>query len=146
MALASVEDVVARLGKPLDDEGLELLVETRLGDAERILIKRIPDLLDRATDDPDGFAKDVIRVEAEMVLRLVRNPDGYSQESDGNYSYAIYQQVASGKLEVFPDEWDLLGVAAGGMMEIMPTLPTPWTSENQPLIPFVPYGQCGDWT
>lgn len=144
MAIAVAKDVSDRFGRTFD-EGETLLVTTRLNDAERMLKKQIPDLIDQAAADPD-FHDDVVQVEAEMVLRLVRNPDGYSQESDGNYSYAIYQQVASGKLEVYPEEWEMLGVSEGGFMQIIPTLPTPWTSEDQPLIPFVPYGQWGDWT
>ncbi len=124
MAYASADDVAARLGRELD-EGETLLVNTRLGDAELLLRQEIPDLDDRVADPiewPDYEAL-VIMVEAEMILRLVRNPDGYSQESDGNYSYAIYQAVASGKLEVTDEEWERLGVKRGGMFVITPNLP-----------------------
>jgi hypothetical protein len=129
MALATVDDVQARFGQTIDDPGLILMITTRLNDAERILIKRIPDLLFKAGDD-QGYHDDVVRVESEMVLRLARNPEGYSQESDGNYSYAIYQQVASGRLEVYPDEWDLLGAQSTGMFVIEPLLPGPYLDEG----------------
>lgn len=106
MAYATVDDVQARYENEID-EALALVVGTRLGDAEIRLKHRIPDLADRVADSED-YEDIVVMVEAEMVLRLIRNPDGYSQESDGNYSYAIYQKVASGRLEVTDEEWDLL--------------------------------------
>jgi len=114
MAVATREDVIARyMGEPLDEEVLAV-VDIRLNDAELILRNRIPDLLTRILDPEHPEYRDiVIMIESEMVLRLIRNPEGYSQESDGNYSYAIYQAVASGRLEVLGPEWDLLGSGAG---------------------------------
>jgi hypothetical protein len=122
-AYASAQDVEVRLGRGLESSET-LMVETRLADAERMLKRRIPDLPSMAANDED-FRAEVIRVEAEMILRLVKNPDGYSQESDGNYSYAIYQAVASGKLEVTDDEWESLGVKGGGMFTITPVVEAP---------------------
>jgi hypothetical protein len=110
MAYATVTDVQNRYHEDLD-ETLTLIVNTRLADAELLLRNRIPDLDDQIL--AGTILEDiVVMIEAEMVLRLIRNPEGYSQESDGNYSYAIYQQVASGRLEVLDDEWKLLGVTA----------------------------------
>lgn len=121
MAYATLQDVQNRYHEDLgDDETLELLINTRLGDAELILKSRIPDLDDKILDG-EILEDVVVMVEAEMVLRLIRNPEGYSQESDGNYSYAIYQMVASGRLEVLPDEWKLLGIA-GSVAVLQPTL------------------------
>lgn len=112
MAYAQLQDVQNRYHEDLTgDETLELLINTRLGDAELLLKNRIPDLDDQILEGT--ILEDVvIMVEAEMILRLIRNLDGFSQESDGNYSYAIYQMVASGRLEVLPEEWKLLGVTA----------------------------------
>jgi hypothetical protein len=121
MAYATVADVQARYHQPLDD-ALTVVVGTRLADAELIIRNRIPDLDDRVADS-ETYEQIVVMVESEMVLRLIRNPDGYSQESDGNYSYTIYQQVASGRLEVLPDEWELLNPpGAGGMFVITPMI------------------------
>jgi hypothetical protein len=128
VALAQADDVAVRLGRELDASET-LLVETRLNDAERMLKRRIDDLLSQAATDAD-FHDEVVRVESEMILRLVKNPDGYSQESDGNYSYAIYQAVASGKLEVTQDEWESLGVKGGGMFTIQPVLPEAFVLEG----------------
>jgi hypothetical protein len=111
MAYATVEDVQARYHEEID-EALAVVVGTRLGDAELIIRNSIPDLDDRVAES-ETYEQIVIMVESDMVLRLIKNPDGYSQESDGNYSYAIYQQVASGRLEVLDDEWDLLAPNGG---------------------------------
>jgi hypothetical protein len=127
MAYATAQDVQDRYEQDLD-ERLTALVTTRLGDAELLIKHKIPDLDDRISDPEHPNHLDeavVVLVESEMVLRLIRNPEGLSQESDGNYSYAIYQQVASGKLEITDDEWALLGLSDGRMFVIAPTLPIP---------------------
>jgi Gp19/Gp15/Gp42-like protein len=115
-AYATHEDVQSRYEQELDAR-LEAIVDVRLGDAERLIRLRIKDLDARLLLDPmDPHYLDLEalkQVESDMVLRLIRNPDGYSQESDGNYSYAIYQRVASGVLEVQSGEWALLGLRSG---------------------------------
>lgn len=109
MAYAKASDVNERLvGRDLDDEE-SVIVETRLDDAEELIRLRVPDIDDKVAS---GEIRErlVVMVEAEAVLRLIRNPDGYSQETDGNYSYSISAAVASGRLEIRPEEWRLLGV------------------------------------
>ena len=56
--------------------------------------------------------EDVKQVEAEAVLRLVRNPDGYISESDGTYGYQFSRELASGKLQILPEDWAVLGITA----------------------------------
>lgn len=120
MTYASHADVSARLGRELTTEE-QTLVETRLADAERMLSRRV-DLA--AGIDAETFAEaDVVRVEADMVLRLVRNPQGYLQETDGSYSYMLSREVASGKLEVTREEWRTLGVRSSGMFVLYPSFP-----------------------
>lgn len=47
---------------------------------------------------------------AEAVLRVVRNPEGFTQEQQGNYSYGLRATVASGYLMFTEDNLlDLLG-------------------------------------
>lgn len=116
MAYADHEDVQSRYEQELD-ERLQAIVDVRLGDAERLIRLKIRDLDARLALDPeeDNYLdlESLKQVESDMVLRLIRNPDGFSQESDGNYSYAIYQRVASGVLEVQSGEWELLGLNTG---------------------------------
>lgn len=116
MSIATPQDVAARLGRELDTEETNL-VQVRLDDAELILRNRIANL-----DDKDSDV--VVMVESEMVLRLIRNPEGYVQEGDGGYTYRISDEVASGKLRVLNHEWNLLGIR-GGLYSIAPFLQMP---------------------
>ncbi len=119
MAYAAASDVQTVLGRQLDTAEVAL-VERRLAQVERMLIRRIPDLADQIDAEEIDLA-DVVDIEAEAVLRLVRNPEGYASESDGNYSYRFSREAASGKLEIMPDEWERLGVPLKlGMFTIGP--------------------------
>lgn len=122
MAYATPDDVEIRLGRDFSEPETQV-VQTRLGDAELILRSRIPDL-DQKVLDGSIPEQAVIMVECEMVLRLVRNPEGYTSETDGNYSYQISSDVSSGKLSVLPYEWGLLGVR-GGIYTLTPYLEVP---------------------
>lgn len=124
MAYAERTDVTGRhIGAELDESVLAV-VDIRLDDAERKIKNRIPDLDERVAAGTLDEA-DIRMVEAEMVLRLIRNPEGYTQETDGNYSYMVSQAVASGRLEVREDEWRQLGVRKG--VFTISTLPKmPW--------------------
>ncbi|GGM64772.1 hypothetical protein GCM10012275_39190 [Longimycelium tulufanense] len=124
MAYASPADVQARLGRPLADSERQL-VTTRLDDAERLILTRIPDLAAKVTEGVLD-SELVAQVEADAVLRLVRNPEGVQSESDGSYSYTLAERVASGLLEILPDEWALLGVRAGAFT-IRPHVDVPFT-------------------
>ena len=108
MAYATATDVANRLGRPLSPDETTL-VTIRLADAERLILKKIPDLAAQITDG-DIDIEDVKQVEAEAVLRVVRNPEGFISETDGNYTYMMSQESASGVLEITPAEWALLGV------------------------------------
>ena len=66
------------------------------------------------------------QVEAEAVLRLVRNPEGFASETDGDYTYEVIQALASGVLEITPEEWEILGITnQTGMFLIVPVLSGP---------------------
>lgn len=108
MTYAQPSDVSARLGRELTEEETQL-VSTRLADAERLILRKIPDLADRIANG-DIDVEDVKQVEADAVLRLVRNPEGYLSETDGTYGYTFNRDLASGRLEILPEEWAILGV------------------------------------
>lgn len=131
MAYATPADVEARLGRTLNDSEA-IVVDSRLGDAELILKLQIPTLDDQVAASVTYEAL-VVMVESDMVIRLVKNPDGYSAETDGNYSYQIDSNVASGRLEVLDEEWNRLGVKATfGILN--PYLELPF-GESSTLIP-----------
>lgn len=110
MAYAEATDVATRSGRTLTSEETSL-VETRLEDAERRIKHRIPDLADQIEAEMIDV-EDVKQVEAEAVLRLVRNPDGYISETDGTYGYQFSRELASGKLQILPEDWAVLGITA----------------------------------
>lgn len=109
MAYATPIDIEQRLGRALD-ESEATIVAARLDDVEELILLRLPDLPQRVTD---GKLRQrlVVMVESEAVMRLIRNPEGYTQETDGNYSYTIDARVASGRLTILPEEWAMLGIS-----------------------------------
>lgn len=108
MTFAVAEDVEVRLGREVSVP-LRGLIEARLQDAERAIRRRIPDL-DQKVLEGEIDAEDVAWVQCEAVLRLARNPEGYTAENDGNYGYELTTESFSGKLEILPDEWATLGI------------------------------------
>lgn len=121
MAYAVAADVSARLGRALTPEEITLVV-VRLEDAERMIIRRIPNLAYKIQAGEIARA-DVVQVEADAVLRVVRNPDGYVSETDGNYTYQRgYDGAGPAQLEILAAEWAMLGVTSGTMFVITPDL------------------------
>ena len=121
MATATVEAVRDRMGSLTSEQ--EALATVLLGDAEVRLASRISNLLERVTAEPE-FAKAVIQVEAWMVVRVLRNPDGYRQESEDGYGYTFDSRAAAGFLTVLREEWADLGVNDGAF-SIAPHLAVP---------------------
>ena len=123
MAYATDADVAVRWARTLTHEEIAL-VNARLGDIERRIKRRVPDLeakITAGTVDVD----DVIQVEADAVLRLVRNPEGYIQESDGDYSYMLSSQNSQGKLTILDEEWELVGFVRRRIFSIAPVIVMP---------------------
>lgn len=122
MAFATVQDVEVRFHRPLTASE-RALVEARLEDAEDKIRAKLRDLPARLTADPD-LIRVVVRVCVDAVIRLVRNPEGYVQETDGNYTYMLSQEYASSRLLITPDEWADLGLRRGfGVVHTLPKLP-----------------------
>jgi uncharacterized protein YcaQ len=123
MAYATASDVQALYGKTLTTEDTAM-VERRLAQVERMILRRIPDLAEQI-DAEEIDQADVIDIEAEAVLRLIRNPEGYLSEGDGTYSYQFNRETASGRLEILPEEWECLGIKPSRMFSIVPNLVAP---------------------
>ncbi|AMU54498.1 Gp19/Gp15/Gp42 family protein [Mycobacteroides abscessus] len=124
---AEPSDVSGRLGRSLDASE-STMVATRLADAERLIKARIPDL--DAQIVAETIDVEIVKmIEANAVVRLVRNPNAYTGETDGNYSYQINWKTATGELEILDNEWALLGISQA-MFVIAPQLP-PWLTEPQ---------------
>lgn len=115
---AQPSDVTDRWGRQPSPEEASLIAK-RLEDVERKIRRRIPDLDDQIVNG-DIAVEDLIQVEADAVLRLVRNPDGYLSESDGDYTYMLQQGTASGQLTITPEEWEMLGIVRSRMSILVP--------------------------
>lgn len=120
MAYASVTDVTTLWAKEPEPEVISL-INRRLEQVERMILRRVPDLAAKIAAGTIDVA-DVVQIEADAVLRVVRDPEGYQSESDGNYSYTFDRSAAGGKLEVLDDEWTLLGVKPKRMFTVDPRL------------------------
>lgn len=108
MAYATADDVAELLGRELT-ESETTIVNRRLEHVEDLIITRIPDIAEQIADTP-RIGRLLTMVEVDAILRLIRNPEGYTQETDGNYSYSIDGRVASGRISILPEEWQLLGL------------------------------------
>lgn len=124
MAHATSADVVELWAKEPEPEVLAL-IERRLEQVERMIRRRIVDLDTRVTASAT-FAADLVDIESDAVLRLVRNPEGYMSETDGAYGYQLKSDLSSGKLEILDEEWVILGVnRLSRMSVIVPNITMP---------------------
>ena len=108
MAFATPDDVVELWAKEPEPEVLALIAR-RLDQVERMIRRRITNL-DAKVLASTTFADDLVDIEADAVLRLVRNPEGYMSETDGAYTYQLATDLQTGKLVITDDEWETLGV------------------------------------
>lgn len=125
---ATLTDVTDRWGKSATGK-MATLINVRLGDVERMILRRFKAAGLVLADEISSTrldVEDVKQVEAEAVLRLVRNPEGFASETDGDYTYEVIQALASGVLEITPEEWEILGITSQtGMFLIVPVLSGP---------------------
>lgn len=122
MAYAGIGDVTDRWARtPTEEE--EILILTRLGDVERMINRRVD--IGAGILAGTFLEDDIIQIEADAVLRLIRNPEGYLSETDGDYTYMLRQDLASGRLEILPDEWETLGWIVPRMFTLVPRMVMP---------------------
>ncbi|MFJ5923857.1 hypothetical protein ACIQF6_14790 [Kitasatospora sp. NPDC092948] len=95
-------------GTPLTDDQIGALIVQ----AEAHLLGLYPDLPARVA--AGTLAQDTVDyVEASMVARIARNPEGLRMEMDGDYQYQLAAGAASGYLALLPDEGRMLTVRQG---------------------------------
>lgn len=121
MAYATVADVEKRLGRELTPEE-EAQVAEMLEDIEALIRLRIPNL-DQQIDSGKIPERVLVMVEVNAVLRVLRNPDAFISETDGNYSYTRASDGVSGYLDLLPIEWDWLFGRGSGMFQLVPVSP-----------------------
>lgn len=120
MSYATVSDVQVRLGRPITASGEVGQVTAWLTDVEALIRVRIPDLDQRVL--LGQIAQSIVSmVEAQAVVRKVKNPDGKQNERIDDYSYGLTTDSARGDLFLTDDEWALLlPVSVGGAFTIRP--------------------------
>lgn len=107
MAYATVEDVATRLGRPITEPTEVAQVDAWLEDVEVLIRARVPDLdaLVTAGTPPEPV---VVMVESNAVVRMVRNPEGKTQERIDDYSWGLPANPYAGSLYLTDVEWGLL--------------------------------------
>ncbi len=121
-------DVEARW-RPLTSEQT-LVATTLLDDAWNLLRFRVLSLEARLAAVPPTLDVGLVKaVMAAMVIRVLRNPDGYRQQSIEDYSHTRDEASSTGLLTVTDDELGLLGPSTGsdgGAYTVIPyTYPPP---------------------
>lgn len=101
----------------LDLENLDEWYQDKIDEAVRLLIRKIPNLVSRiaAHDAAAGTGLDPLFVKDKVmgaVLRVLRDPEGLSEESEGNYSYKRNPVVASANIWYTKDELADLGLTS----------------------------------
>ena len=120
MAHASIDDVSTRLGRPITSAGEVQQVTAWLGDIEALILARIP-TLDLLIAAGSPTAAVVAMVEANAVIRKIRNPEGKVSEDIDDYRYRLNADAARGDLFLTDSEWALLQPAGGdGAFTIRP--------------------------
>lgn len=120
MAYATLDDVEARLGRPLTSAE-QTKVEAYLDDVSALMDARVPSLAARLAEG--DIAESLPRmVAASAVLRVVNNPQGVRQRSVDDYQETFDARAASGFLYLLEDEVELLTAppATSGAFTITP--------------------------
>lgn len=104
LPIVTFEDVDSRyLEGDLADLNDRPAVETQIQDAVDFAA-RWGDIIAHRIADGRLTANLYKRMIANAVLRVLRNPEGYTSESEGGYSYGLQGTVASGYLWFTADE------------------------------------------
>lgn len=123
VAYATVVDV-AELYGPLTSA--EDTTATRLLNFASALVRRqVPDLDARIAA---GTIEPIVvsTVVAQMVIRVLRNPEGYKSENSADYGYELDASRAAGQVYIAPDELALLAAAPSRVVSFIRM--TPWST------------------
>ena len=104
MTYATVADVSTRLGRPVTSSTEISQVTAWLGDVEALILARISGFAAAVTAGAPAAAV-VVMVEANAVIRKIRNPDGKVSENIDDYQYRLNPDAARGDLFLTDEEW-----------------------------------------
>lgn len=95
--LLTIDDIEARW-RPLTDEE-KIPAVTLIGDVIAWAHTIAPGLQGRLDADLSGnFTRNVTRILASAVIRVMKNPHAYRTEQDGSYSYTLDRAISAGEL------------------------------------------------
>lgn len=124
---ATTADIEARWHSLTGQE--ETNAQTFLDDAWRMLKRRIDGIEDQVADD-DDYAAEVVRVIAQAVIRVLKNPDGAKRESIDDHTWENDRTISSGELYFTDAELDDLNIGdmrRGGAYSLDPFAGRDWT-------------------
>jgi hypothetical protein len=111
--ITTFEDVSSARKRPIPDED-KAWVEGLIGEAEATLAIRRGDLDEWvAEQDTTKRTENVKRAVRRMVLRVVKNPDGFTAEAAGDYSYGRDKSLSSGEIYASSADLQLVGIRTG---------------------------------
>jgi hypothetical protein len=130
VAYATLTDVSTRLGRPITSTDEISQVLAWLDDIEALILTRIP-TLDALVTAGTPTSAIVVMVEANAVIRKVRNPDGKVSEDIDDYSYRLNADAARGDLFLTDGEWALLAAgSSSGAFSVRPYFETDETASE----------------
>lgn len=113
---ATTEDVELAWNQPVTGGAVDY-VEYLIGKAERLVRDKVPQLDARIL--AGKLATETVGdVVVDMVVRLLRNPEGLSSESAGDYSYQRNAATGEGRITMHSDEVARLRGNAGAVSSV----------------------------
>ncbi len=94
----TIQDVADRYEGSLEDEFESRYLLAQLGDAIDFAASRWRSRIEERLRSGELTPNLYKRVISDAVMRVVRNPAGYSAENEGGYGYSTRASVASGNL------------------------------------------------
>lgn len=139
MAYGNTDHVSTRLLRPAQDHVETALASMLLDDVERLIKRQITDL-DAQVTAGTILIEDIQMVESRVVARVLRNPDNFIEETDGNYSYR--RESVEEDLRLTEEDWLALGVTnSRSFFLIAPKMDVPWLNGNTDELWWQRYGE-----
>ena len=140
---ATVTDVESRSLRTLS--AVELAwAEIALEDAFTQIVQQVPLVDDRLSATPvdEKFKRLVVQVQAAMVLRVLKNPDGVLETSIDDYRRRLDSAISSGALYLTDAERQMLSQRADDATSSNAFSIRPWAAATRPApdpwVPWVP--------
>lgn len=107
MAIIWIDDIEARW-RPLTSAETQI-APTLIDDVEAWAMLQVPTLEAALVSPSAAFLQNVRRILATAVIRVLKNPQAYRSEQDGDYSYSFDRAVSSGELNLSVADLRMLG-------------------------------------